>query len=55
MVSTRFTSGTAQPIIIPAPDWLVQDDGNVVIYAPDGTALWATNTAIPGGSGGGGG
>ena len=33
----------------PGARLVVQDDGNVVIYAPDGTALWATNTAIPGG------
>jgi hypothetical protein len=30
----------------PGSKLAVQDDGNVVIYSPSGTAIWATNTAV---------
>lgn len=31
----------------PGSHLLVQDDANVVIYRPDGTPTWATNTVQP--------
>ena len=31
----------------PRQPTLVQDDGNVVIYRPDGTPVWATDTFVP--------
>lgn len=39
-----WSTGTAGH---PGSRLVVQNDGNVVIYAPDGTALWATNTVQP--------
>jgi hypothetical protein len=31
----------------PGSRLVVQDDANVVIYRPDGTPVWATNTVQP--------
>jgi hypothetical protein len=31
----------------PGSRLVAQDDGNVVIYRPDGTPVWATNTVQP--------
>jgi hypothetical protein len=39
-----FSTGTGGH---PGSRLVVQNDGNVVIYTPDGTALWATNTVQP--------
>ena len=33
----------------PGSRLVIQDDGNVVIYRPDGTPVWATNTWLPAG------